>query len=258
MYYFNKELPRNGDLVICKIININELNIIVELLEYDNKKAYISYAELNVKTFYKIKKIYKINMILPLTVTSIENELIYLTTFSNDQHTITEYVNEFNKITKIINFFTYNCNSVEEINNTLRTILHSNEDYKYLIKIFYDDVDELYNISEKWNYEKLYNRIKNVFKPNKRHIVIEYEIKSTKYKGIDDIKNKINDVINSIKKLDNELNINVTFMGSPIYRFIISSDLYNTNKNIMNQIYDSINEIKLDDINLISSKVNIE
>ena len=75
MKFYKENFPEKDDLVLGKIKDISKFGINVELLEYNNKTAFLNFKDVTQKKkMYHIKKIIKKNKLYPFTVINVDTE----------------------------------------------------------------------------------------------------------------------------------------------------------------------------------------
>ncbi|AYV79979.1 MAG: putative eukaryotic translation initiation factor 2 subunit 1 [Gaeavirus sp.] len=77
-HLFKELIPKIGDIVFSHITEINTLNVVADLPDYNNMLAYISYAELSKKKRYKLNKIVNVNSTIVTQVTAISSDQSYV------------------------------------------------------------------------------------------------------------------------------------------------------------------------------------
>jgi len=73
VFLYKNKKPAVNEIVIAHITEINELNIVANLVDYDNLTGYISYSELSRKKRYKLHKIVNVGKDVIVQVTGFNN-----------------------------------------------------------------------------------------------------------------------------------------------------------------------------------------
>lgn len=78
VYIFKNKFPSINDVVMVKITDINQLNIVGNLIDYNNLTGYISYSELCKKKRYNLHKIVNIGKEVIMQITGLNQEKNYV------------------------------------------------------------------------------------------------------------------------------------------------------------------------------------
>lgn len=76
--FYEKEFPKVDDVVMVKVVNINEMGVHVKLLEYDNLDGYVSVSALSRKRIKSMSKIVKVGKQMALIVIRIDQNKGYI------------------------------------------------------------------------------------------------------------------------------------------------------------------------------------
>lgn len=210
VFLYPKNRPDINEVVIVKITDINKLNVVASLMDYDDMTGYISYSELSKKKRYNLHKIVNINKEVIVQVTGFNESKNYaeLSVRTLIESEITQFTELHQTYLKLYSLWRYiymklhpelnmeitKINS-EEINNFMeKTLWHiidclDSGDLELSIK---NDLDESYDefhiniYSNKENLEKLYNIFLN---PSKNNEVLNYitEYETPEIKAILDV-----------------------------------------------------------------------
>ena len=193
VYLYKNKKPELNDIVLAKIIDINNLNIVASLIDYDNLTAYISYAELSRKKRYKLHKIVTVGKEVITQITGFNNKKNYaeLSIRALNDTDIEEFTNFRKKYQNLYNLWRY---VFMKLNPELNMDINKIDNDK--INIFMENtlwlLEEYFNEKEEeFNLEEIY---KNLINSEMNHLLLE---KITNYDPIE-IK-KILDTYSSIK-----------------------------------------------------------
>ena len=169
VYIYSKKNPEINEVAIVKITDINSLNIVASLLDYDDIIGYISYSELSRKKRYKLHKIVSVGKEVVVQITGFNKEKNYaelsirslieaeITEFNNNRQTYLKLYNlwriVFMKLNPELNMDFTKIDS-NEINNFMEKTLWNIES-----KVEQEFEDE--TINEKYTSESLYNILLN-------------------------------------------------------------------------------------------------
>jgi len=275
VYLYKKKVPELNDIVIATVQEINDLNVITVLPDYNNKTGYISYAELSKKKRYNVGKIVTVGKNIITMVTGINNDknyvelsvrVLHVSDIENFQKDHKKYVSLYNlwryvylKLNPDLNMDLKNIN-IDDLtsfmNNTLwriedkmenytvetalSTLLDSeiNNDILFLVKG--QDINNIKNIIDE------YITIKTVtVKPTKD---IEIKLSSYEINGSSDIKTSLDyKSFSFYNDIEQDYDIEITYLSDSVYRINIKqidSILQNNSYNIEKVYDDLINEIK--------------
>jgi translation initiation factor 2 alpha subunit (eIF-2alpha) len=274
VYLFNNKKPKFDDIVLVKITDINNLNIIGELIDYNNMTAYISYSELCKKKRYNLHKIVNIGKEVIAQVLSIDKNYVELSikrlvktdieTFNNyrksyyNLYSLWRYI--YMKLNPELNMDINNIDS-ENINNfmqqTLWTIQNNyelnNDDEIFNPLEFYNNLinkDKNQNILDyinEFDIQKIknilddYSIIKNV--PIKQIKNIEFYAFSFDMNGLANIKNAMNyKIFENYEEISKNNDVSLLYQGKNKYLLNIkqknasSEDINIVSSYLINQI----------------------
>ena len=225
VYIFKNKIPSINDVVMVKITDINKLNVVGNLIDFNNLTGYISYSELCKKKRYNLHKIVNIGKEVIMQITGLNQEKNYveLSIRALINKDIEEFTNYRKKYLAVYNLWRYvfmklkpelemkieNINE-NEMNNFMEETLWKIE--KIIEENEQDDeinFEELYKnlINPKNNYELIKNitendihKIKNIldsysqikFVPVKQTRYQEFTAYSHELNGLLDIKTVMN------------------------------------------------------------------
>jgi len=78
VYIFKNKIPSINDVVMVKITDINKLNVVGNLIDFNNLTGYISYSELCKKKRYNLHKIVNIGKEVIMQITGLNQEKNYV------------------------------------------------------------------------------------------------------------------------------------------------------------------------------------
>lgn len=182
---FKDDKPEINDIVLAKITAINELNVVANLIDYNDLNGYISYSELSKKRRFNVGKIVNVGKEVVVQVTGFNNEKNYaeLSIRALVDSEIEEFTKYRKKYFQLYNLWRYvfmklnpdvemnidNINS-EEINNFMKKSL-------WFLQNTYEETN-----GDTFNSEKLY---KDLIDSKLNHEIIKNIIDY----DIDNIKN---------------------------------------------------------------------
>jgi len=279
VYLYGKPLPEINELVVVNVTEINDLNVITKLIDYNDLTGYLSFNELSKKKRVNINTIVSVDKKKIAIVTSINLDKNYVelslrnmseeevNTFSSEHKKynnlynlwrwiymkLNEDSNDNNSFIQIDNDklteFMQNTlweieknydNSPDNISYIFNTLLNKEENMEILNLIKNQDIIKIKNILDE------YIRIKTVIvKPEKNK---EISLTSYEINGIIDIKSALDyKSFDFYKNIESDYEIEITYLSDSIYRIsinqidvVLQNNLYNIDK-----VYiDLINEIK--------------
>lgn len=268
VYIYKNQIPSINDVVMVKITDINKLNVVGNLIDFNNFTGYISYSELCKKKRYNLHKIVNIGKEVIMQITGLNQEKNYveLSIRALINKDIEEFTNFRKKYLVVYNLWRYVFMKLKpelemkiekidenEINyfmeNTLWKIEKIIEDTEQDDEI---NFEELYRnfINPKNNYELIKNiteydiyKIKNILDSYSQIKIVP--VKQTKYQeftayshelnGLSDIKNAMNyKSFEKYNEFSDKYEINILYLASNKYSITIKQ------KVLMN---DDINEL---------------
>lgn len=191
VFLYKNKKPSINDIVIAHITEINNLNIVATLVDYDNLTGYISYSELSRKKRYKLNKIVTVGKDTMVQVTGFNNtknyaELSVRALISSD---IENFIKTHRKYTNLYNLWRFVYMKLNpELNMNIDNI-NSHEINTFMEKTFWKienylegnledindakDTNKLYDIeiNENYNLDELYNMLIN---PSKNESLLKY------------------------------------------------------------------------------------
>jgi translation initiation factor 2 alpha subunit (eIF-2alpha) len=268
VYIFKNKTPSINDVVMVKITDINQLNVVGNLIDFNNLTGYISYSELCKKKRYNLHKIVNIGKEVIMQITGLNEEKNYveLSIRALIEKDIEEFTNYRKKYLAVYNLWRYVFMKLkpelemkieriddDEINNFMENTLWKIE------KLIEDDeqddeinFEELHRnfINPKNNYELIKNitnydidKIKNILDsysqikivPVKQTRYQEFTAYSHELNGLADIKNAMN-----YKSFDKYNDIYENYEISILY---LASNKYSINVKQKNPMVEDINEL---------------
>jgi translation initiation factor 2 alpha subunit (eIF-2alpha) len=280
MFLYKTSKPAISDIVLAKITEINSMNVVATLPDYNNLQAYISHTELSKKKRYKINKIVHIGKEIIVQVTGFNNEKNYaeLSIRALNDSDIEEFNKEHRPRVALFNLWRYvymklnpefNMDfskiNLDELNNFMNCTLwkieegleaETNDDTVYEPKL-----DELYNnlISGKKNAD-LIKFVENYDHSLIKNILDSYAsmktvlVKQTKYQefnaqtygidGLSDIKSALDcKTYSQYSELVEKYDIGILYLAGGKYSLTIKQKV--PMEDDINIIYDYlIQEIK--------------
>jgi translation initiation factor 2 alpha subunit (eIF-2alpha) len=179
VHLYSKKTPELNEVTLVKITDINKLNIVATLLDYDDIVGYISYSELSKKKRYKLHKIVTIGKEVVVQVSGFNKEKNYaelsirsliaseITEFNNNRQSYLKLYNLWRIVYMKLNpIFDMDFTKVvpDEINNFMKNTLWTIES-----SVEQELEDEI--INEKYSYESIYNILLN---PSKNMEILKY------------------------------------------------------------------------------------
>jgi translation initiation factor 2 alpha subunit (eIF-2alpha) len=272
VYLFKNKIPVVNDIVLVNITDINNLNIVGELIDYNNLTGYISYSELAKKKRYKLHKIVNIGKEVITQVTGFNKEKNYVelsirAVINTDIENFTNYRKKYIGLYNLWRYIYMKINTDLEMNiNIIDNQSLNNFMEKTLWKI--ETVYELNDNEEVFNpeliYKKLINKtdnqeiinlitdydkklIKNILdeysnikiKPEKQSKYQEFALYSYNINGLTNIKNvldyKTYEIYDQIIK---NYDISILYLTNSKYSLNIKEK--KQSKEDINEIYNSI------------------
>lgn len=150
VYLYPKIKPDINEVVIVKITDINKLNIVASLLDYDNITGYISYSELSKKKRYKLHKIVHIGKEIVVQITGFNDSKNYaeLSIRSLVETDITRFTDLHQTYLKSYNLWRYVYMKLNPNINMDITKIESNELNNFMEKTLWKIGDSINKILE--------------------------------------------------------------------------------------------------------------
>jgi translation initiation factor 2 subunit 1 len=263
MNFYSKSFPKKGDLVYCKIVEVNDAVAILELLEYKDVKGMMVASEASRKLPKAMSRLFSVGQkrVAEVINTDIEKKYVDLSkkNISNEEQNECEekyykqshFIGILRRLNQI--YLNSDSNSEDEdvLNSNLQTLL---KDWGY--KLNYDDLNEM-NKDKKnkgWNLvpieykEKLETLLQHKFKSSIKTIRTIFELSCFSPNGIDDIKT----IFAEVKSLDEKIVAKV--ISCP--KYVIYMDTYNekTGLELLHSALITI-QTKINNMNLYWKKV---
>lgn len=257
VFLYKNKKPMINDVVIVKINDINNLNIVASLTDYNDLTGYISYTELCRKKRYKLNKIVTIGKEVIVQITGFNNDKNYaelsirsiipsdIKEFNNSHRT---YLNLYNlwryvfmKQYPELNMDIHKINN-DEINNFMENtlwLLHNifeEKDEEFNCEIIYNNLINPINNMEilkcitAYNVEQLktildnYSLIKIV--PVKLSKYQEFTICSYEMDGLTNLKNAMDyKSFDKYLELDNKYDISILYLTGGKYSLTIKQKI---------------------------------
>jgi len=246
MRFYKNKYPDVDDIVICKVIEIIEESIYVNLIEYGiNGMVQLSNASSRRKK--RSVCLLKKDKQYPLLVIAVDKDKGYVdlsTKFLSDddkENANNKYIN-YCKVLKIFNKFMnlINQNFTEEdyINYATKTIwsIRNDECYDKLINYYYNNCELSLDLVD----EEI-ELFKNAIRCFCGNFVIKSELKfnlrNFNFGGVNEIKNKLEDI-------SNNFDIDVKIDNVPKYKILLESDNKLNNETKLKEISNFINKTK--------------
>ena len=247
VYLYEKKLPEINELVVVNVTEINDLNVITKLVDYNDLTGYLSFTELSKKKRVNINSIVSVDKKKVAIVININSDKNYvelsLRNMSPDD--IEKFNNEHKKYTALYNLFRWiyikftdssiDSNSINQIDNnelitfmedTLWTIINNGDTaVENILEILLDKETnmELLSLIKNHNITKIKN-ILDEYISIKTHVVkpekySEINLTSYEINGLSDIKNALDyksfSFYNDIEK---DYDIEITYLSDSVYR----------------------------------------
>jgi translation initiation factor 2 alpha subunit (eIF-2alpha) len=241
MNFYSKSFPKKGDLVYCKIVEVNDAVAILELLEYKDVRGMMVASEASRKLPKAMSRLFSVGQkkVTEVINTDIEKRYVDLSkkNISNEEQNECEekYYKQshFIGILRRLNQIYSNSNSEDdEYNEKEEKEIVSNSKLESLLKdwgykLNYNDLSEM-NKDKKnkgWDIvpieykEKLETLLQHKFKSSIKTVRTIFELSCFSPNGIDDIKT----IFAEVKSLDDKIVAKV--ISCP--KYVIYMDIYN-------------------------------
>lgn len=287
-YLYNKTLPELNEIVIVKVIEINKLNVITSLIDYNNLVGYISYSELSKKKRFNVNKIVSLNKEIITSITGINKEANYyeLSVRVINAKDIENFTENRKKYLSLYNLWRYiylklnfnlemninNINNVELYNFMINTLWKIKDNYED--KEDKEDEDDetilnnLLNPNENFNLLKLINHDANSIKTIldnyillkttvvKAFKTLEFKLNTYEINGCDDIKKSLEfKMYNFYNDIIEDYDVEINYLSNSVYRLSIKQKDV-VLQNSLNEIETVYNKL-VDEIKLKCSLCNI-
>ena len=274
VYLYNKKQPELNEVVIVKVVEINELNIVTKLIDYDNIVGYISYSELSKKKRFNVNKIVSLNKDIVTSITGINKENNYFELSvrvinANDTEQFTENRKKYLSLYNLWRYIFLKLNENLEMNinninnhlldnfmeNTLWKIKDNNDDDETILTNLLNS-DKNINLLQLINKEFYsVNNIKSILdnyillkttvvKPSKS---LEFKLNSYEINGCTDIKKSLEyKMYNIYNNIVEDYEIDIHYLSNSVYRLTIKQKdvVLQNNLNDIETVYtEIINEI---------------
>ena len=251
-HYYNTPFPNIDDIVLGKVIKMTDFGIDIELLEYCNKTAYLSFKDASNRRRLKgIKKQIQINKEYPFTVISVieEKDFIDLSKKYQSKEEEAEFI-EFYKKYKFCLAIVYNFIRFTES----KTV---EEQEKYMDKTVWKfPKKEVYNSFRdiKRNKELLNKLDLTEVEKDKFYEILETQFKDVKYNVRFNIKiNSLhidakNKILEFLKMLETEFGVTPYIHAVPIYTLEFNNVFENDLENFLDTTKQKINSFKKENL----------
>ena len=270
MNFYSKSFPKKGDLVYCKIVEVNDSMAILELLEYKDVKGMMVASEASRKLPKAMSRLFSVGQkkVTEVINTDIEKRYVDLSkkNISNEEQNECEEKyykqNHFIGILRRLTQIYSNSNSEDdEYNEKEEKEIVSNSKLESLLKdwgykLNYDDLSEM-NKDKKnkgWNLvpieykELLETLLQHKFKSTIKTVRTVFELSCFSPNGIDDIKT----IFAEVKSLDEKIVAKV--ISCP--KYVIYMDTYNEKEGLKILHSALVNiQTKINNMNLYWKKV---
>jgi len=210
-------MPKRGELVVCKIIDINPNSAFAELIEY-RKKGMIHVSEIVKRWVRDIREFLKIGQIVVCVVLNVEGEHIYLSIKKVRESDKKSKLNEFkreSKIEKTLEIIAKKMGkTLDEMYDEVGYKLQ--EEFGSFVKAFEiaaknPSLLKQKGIKEKW-VKEIVEAAKRMKTEKTHEVIIELNLMSYKPDGIKIIKNLL-------KRIENN-GFEVRYVSAPVYYMI--------------------------------------
>lgn len=283
VYIFKNKKPEINDIVVTIVEEINSLNVITKLPDYNDLTGYISYSELSKKKNFKIGKIVTVGKEIVTIVTGIneKNNYVELSVRILTETNIKNFNIEHKRYITLYNLWRYvYLKLFPELEMNLNNI-NENELNIFMENTLWKLYNNIENLNTETILEKLLNKEENIQlisllqNENNKEIKLiidnyitlktiiikpfkEQDVKLTSYElnGSDDIKKSLNyKSYEFYNDIDIDYDIDITYLTDSIYRLNIKQKdiiLQNSNNNIdiiynkiINEIIKRCNNLKI-------------
>jgi translation initiation factor 2 alpha subunit (eIF-2alpha) len=260
VYLYEKKLPEINELVVVNVTEINDLNVITKLIDYDDLPGYLSFGELSKKKRANINTIVSVgkNKIAIVTNINLDKNYVELSLRNMSPDDIEKFNLQHKKYTNLYNLWRWiyiklvntekiiDSNSINEIDNNELTKFMENTLWIIVKNTDIDTPDEniiLENILEilldKETNMEILSLIKNQDIDKIKNILDEYisikthvvkpekysEINLTSYEinGLSDIKKSLDyKSFSFYKDIEQDYDISITYLSDSVYRISIN------------------------------------
>ena len=269
MFYYKKTNPIINDLVLAKIMAIDNLGVKIKLVEYDDKDGYMLYSNLSKRKIQQIKQTYKPNKDITVEFIEVFEGIMSFSDKNLDAKKVEEFENNTKKYHKILNLITNflklnpTIKSDEFMNNVLYNHLSNDDDesdnpfeiiktYSKIVKENVMDFELEPDIKDKY-----LEFIKKILTDSKFKGILKYESFSPNSSGLFEIKDFYSDIDRFAK--ENDINIDIRLDSSPNFLIIFDDDKYNDKlKEKINKVIDYISSKKIKFSNKLVSNIITE
>lgn len=269
MFYYKKTEPIINDLVLAKIMAIDDLGVKIKLVEYNDKDGYMLYSNLSKRKIQQIKQTYKLNKDIIVEYIEMFEGIMSFSDKNLDAKKVEEFENNIKKYYKILNlisnFLKLNptINSDEFMNNVLYDHLledDSESDNQFEIIKTYSKIvkDNVMNFElESEIKEKYLEFIKKILTDSKFKGILKYESFSPNSSGLFEIKEFYSDINHFAN--ENNINIDIRLDSSPTFLIIFDDDKYHDKlKEKIDKVIDYISSKKIKFSNKLMSNTITE
>ncbi len=242
VYYKKKGFPKEGDVILCKVVKILPHSVFAELVNYEGKEGMIHISEISNRWTKNIHDIVSVGKLIVCRVERINSEKGYIDlskkrVTSGQEKTKKNEVKNENRIEKLVE---YACR---------KNKLTLKEFYEKTGYSIIEDYDGLYNFYEEFKEDasvidelKLPIQVKNDIMKAFESLVQKSRVtvkKSVKFyaegeDGLKDLKDYVKEVSKSMKDEDNTLSI--SYINSPEYLVSINSKTYKDANNYLEKL----------------------
>jgi len=235
MNYYKNNKPQINDLVLCKVVDINVLAFIVNLIEYNNIKGIVILADATKRKKRKSHFLMKKNKIYTLVVKNITDEnveLSYKYVDPEKKKVFLNYIEKYQKSLKIYNYFLKNINQIDYKNKTILKIKNT-ELYDYIVAFYLQKNNlELFDLTleEKQGFKNALIKFFGKLEIKSKYI---FTLKNANYSGIKTLKKILDNI-------SNKYDINIFIENIPQYYILITSENEDNNNIILQNIENDI------------------
>ena len=242
-YFYNEQFPNKNSVVMCKIKEVNEIGVIVNLSEYNDIEGMIMLEE--VSRMYKTnqKKKFKVGSYLCALVLNVDKEKGFIDLSKKQVGDEDKLLCEKNyknnkKIVNIVNGFLTNKN-IDYYDFMSKTLwkLDEIDYYNRLMEINEDNNNSIENYFEIENKEEFISYLLEKIKNGPKKIECIFELKCTSTNGIEDVKRIIK---KSLEQNISHEKIKINLLKYPQFVMYSKSDNYKLVVENMNFIIEFI------------------